>query len=218
MKILVARRANHNISKLVVIISRPEKLRISYISFFLITHPVNLFLYKFASSENRDVSIRRRASHFYNDANFSLFTWEGREGEVQQKRNGSILFFRPKLRRSTILRRSFRAFRTSGEAALQRKLEKKTLRYTSFQSSKLRIVNVQRSHPRPQHYDSITLPTRTVSLQLCERSRLFTPYRSLDKSESSVELFLRKDSLHSLLQKFSTRVKSSACRIFLLSL
>lgn len=161
MKILVARRANHNISKLVVIISRPEKLRISYISFFLITHPVNLFLYKFASSENRDVSIRRRASHFYNDANFSLFTWEGREGEVQQKRNGSILFFRPKLRRSTILRRSFRAFRTSGEAALQRKLEKKTLRYTSFQSSKLRIVNVQRSHPRPQHYDSITLPTRT---------------------------------------------------------
>lgn len=99
MKILVARRANHNISKLVVIISRPEKLRISYISFFLITHPVNLFLYKFASSENRDVSIRRRASHFYNDANFSLFTWEGREGEVQQKRNGSILFFRPKLRR-----------------------------------------------------------------------------------------------------------------------
>lgn len=59
-----AHPANHNISKLVVIISRPEKLRISYISFFLIAHPVNLFLYKFASSKNRDLSTRCRGNIF----------------------------------------------------------------------------------------------------------------------------------------------------------
>lgn len=77
---------------------------------------------------------------------------------------------------------------------LERKLER--LRYASFPSSKLQIVNVQ-PHPRPQHYDSITFPTRTpfrCNFAICVPSRLLAPYRCLDKSNPRFKSFPRKDS------------------------
>lgn len=106
-----AHPANHNISKLVVIISRPEKLRISYISFFLIAHPVNLFLYKFASSKNRDLSTRCRGNIFITTKVFPFHSEEEEEEEERvqlsfdprreidrvQSSNRSVLLF-PKLR------------------------------------------------------------------------------------------------------------------------
>lgn len=103
------RWANHNISKLVVIISRPEKLRISYISFFLITHPVNLFLYKFASSERTAMFPARYAvGNFYNDGNFSPFLGSSvGEGRTRSNRFQIALFSSKASVRSF---RSFRAF------------------------------------------------------------------------------------------------------------
>lgn len=79
-------------------------------------------------------------------------------------------------------------------------------RSTSPTTATLRLNNVPDSNP--------------VSLQLCNlRAKSFARSLSMPRQiESSVQIFSTQGFLHSPLQKFSTRVKSSACRIFPVSL
>lgn len=140
------RWANHNISKLVVIISRPEKLRISYISFFLITHPVNLFLYKFASSERTAMFPARYAvGNFYNDGNFSPFLGSSvGEGRTRSNRFQIALFSSKASVRSF---RSFPCFLNGNGVSSKRLLRENFNVYdTRFLPSIFKIANRKRSN------------------------------------------------------------------------